>query len=79
MKTRRKRIALIALVLVAALAGLTAVRSAMRRTTHPRVHGLPAAANARKGDVSRSEDGRLFYFDGQRWTDTPPTAQDTPF
>jgi hypothetical protein len=39
----------------------------------------PADAVAQAGDVKHGPDGRLLYFDGQRWTTKPLPPQDTPF
>ena len=38
-----------------------------------------AIETARAGDVKRGPDGRLIYFDGRQWTNTPLPAQDAPF
>jgi hypothetical protein len=38
-----------------------------------------ADATARAGDVKRDADGRLLYFDGQRWAAKPLPPQDAPF
>jgi hypothetical protein len=38
----------------------------------PHSHGI-------KGDVRRGSDGKLWYFNGERWSTTPPRPDDVPF
>jgi len=61
------RIVLIAFGLIALLAVVTTARYA---STHAgrRTHAPQTAARPLRGDVRRSEDGKLRYFDGRRWS-----------
>ena len=68
-----------AVVLIGVLVGLTAARLTMGRRTGRASFDVSRRGNAVKGDVKRTRDGTLLYFDGHRWTDTPPPPQDTPF
>jgi hypothetical protein len=70
------RIVLVAFVLVALLALLTTARYAStRRARRP----SPSAVKPMKGDVRRTEDGKLLYYDGREWTSTPPPPRDDAF
>jgi hypothetical protein len=72
------RIVLIAFVLIALLVVVTTARYA---STHVgrRTPATQTAARPLKGDVRRSERGTLEYFDGRRWTATPPRPNDDAF
>ena len=77
---RSSRLSIKALWMVLILAGViagaawwTARRVAGGATTQS------ADGPARAGDVKRGPDGRLLYFNGRQWTDTPLPPQDTPF
>jgi hypothetical protein len=64
-----------AFVLIALLAVVTTARYAStRRVRRPAVGQI--AGKPIKGDVRRGEDGKLQYFDGRRWTETPPPPND---
>jgi hypothetical protein len=70
------RIVLVAFVLVTLLALLTTARYAStRRVRRP----SPSAVKPTKGDVRRTEDGRLLYYNGREWTETPPRPNDDAF
>ena len=70
------RIVILAFALVALLALLTSARSASIR----RVRRPPASVvKPVKGDVRRTEDGKLMYYDGHEWTLTPPKPNDDAF
>jgi len=71
------RIILVAFVLIALLALLTTARYASTRPGR-RTQAAQTAIRPLKGDVRRSE-GKLQYFDGRRWTETPPPPGDGPF
>ena len=45
----------------------------------PLLRHHPIRETAQAGDVKRSPDGRVLYFDGRDWTTTPLPPQDTPF
>jgi len=67
------RIVLVAFVLVTLLALLTTARYAStRRARRPSA----SAVKPMKGDVQRTEDGKLLYYDGRQWTSTPPRPND---
>ena len=73
------RIVLIGFVLIMLLALVTTARFAAIRARR-----LPSAQSAvalkpTKGDVRRSGDGKLQYFDGRKWSDTPPPPKDDAF
>jgi hypothetical protein len=70
------RIVLVAFLLVTLLALLTTARHASTR----RARRPPASAvKPVKGDVRRTEDGTLLYYDGREWTSTPPRPNDDAF
>ena len=68
-----------AVVLIGVLVGLTAARLTLGRRTIRASFDVSRRGNAAKGDVKRAPDGKLLYFDGHRWTETPPPPQDSPF
>jgi hypothetical protein len=72
------RVILIAFVLVALLAVVTAARFATTRERRPGASIRNAARTMKpeKGDVRRTKDGGLEYFDGRQWTRTPPPPND---
>jgi hypothetical protein len=72
------RIILVAFVLIALLAILTTARYASTRLVR-RTAATQTATRPVKGDVRRSEDGKLQYFDGRQWTGTPPPPNDNAF
>jgi hypothetical protein len=72
------RIALLAFVFIALLAVLTTARYASSRVGR-RTPAPQTAARPLKGEVRRSDDGTLEYFDGRRWTATPPRPNDDAF
>jgi hypothetical protein len=71
------RILLVAVVLIALLAMLTTARYASTRRR--RTPAAQTVTRPLKGDVRRGEGGKLQYFDGRQWADTPPPPQDGPF
>ena len=75
------RIVLIAFVLVALLALLTTVRFASTRGRRraPSPESAARILKPLKGDVRRTEDGTLQYFDGRQWSSTPPPPRDDAF
>jgi hypothetical protein len=72
------RIILVAFVLIALLAVATTARYASTRIAR-RTPATQTASRSMKGDVRRGEGGKLQYFDGQRWTETPPAPKDDAF
>ncbi len=62
-----------------AVLGIAGARYVMRGGTDGDERGLPRTADSLKGDVARTSDGKLHYFDGRQWTDTPLPATDLPF
>jgi hypothetical protein len=72
------RIILVAFVLIALLVVLTTARYASTRLGR-RTPATQAATGPVKGEVRRTEDGTLQYFDGRQWTKTPPPPGDGPF
>jgi hypothetical protein len=59
--------------------GIAGARYVMRAGTHGDAGDLPRPADSLKGDVTRTADGKLHYFDGRQWTDKPLPATDLPF
>ncbi len=75
------RIVLIAFLLVVLLAVLTTARFAStrgRRRT-PSTDGAARTLKPVKGDVRKTPDGALQYFDGRQWNNTPPAPNDNAF
>ena len=72
------RLIIVAAALVALLAGVTVARFALTRPSRD-AHTMRTSPKAMKGDVRRSEDGKLQYFDGHQWTSTPPPPNDDAF
>jgi len=72
------RIILVAFVLIALLAMLTTARYASTRPGR-RTQAAQTAIRPLKGDARRTYAGKLQYFDGRRWTETPPPPGDGPF
>lgn len=75
------RIILIAFVLVALLAVVSTARFATIREGRHVSSSQNAARTMKpvKGDVRRTKDGALEYFDGRQWTRTPPPPTDDAF
>lgn len=63
-----------ALLVIAAVAAMLAAIAFTRTRPSP-----TAESHALKGDVVRDSRGRLMYFDGERWTPTPPPPNDDAF
>jgi hypothetical protein len=66
----------VGLLAVLAIAG---ARYVIRGGANDDARELPRATDSLKGDVARTSDGKLHYFDGRQWTDKPLPATDLPF
>lgn len=73
------RIVLITFLLVALLAVLTTARFASTRARHRAPLTAPHELKPVKGDVRRTPDGTLQYFDGRQWSNMPLPPNDHAF